>query len=310
MKKFIISEEEKKRILDLHLSEIKHRYINEQVKQGAQGDPFQYKKEGGKYFYAKKGQQNWIEVKTEKALKSIKTNIFGEKLVQSPKTPSTVKSTTPVPTPQSSGTDDQSSWFDSAKEFCAHPIERLKKLKNTITNKFNEVKLLKPHIRAFMDFLNGRQEPITQTFFNSEELKLIADKVNSDFSKSSTCKRNKKCNVSFYSSDTDWGKVKSGEEKVVNPDLAKSIGFTIGNASVTDEGDKFKVKDIYDFNNFQKNPQAYSSENAGDTIGTALKKITCGNYIQGLEELASFKQASGYKGIPVEIEIPKYSVKS
>lgn len=197
---------------------------------------------------------------------------------------------------------DEPSFFDKAVEFCTSPFKRLKDLVSSID--LASLSPAPPHWRAFMSFLLGREEPIKANFFKPEELKLISDRVNSYFPSNSNCKRNKKCYVSFYG-DTNWSNVKSGKEKVVNPALKEAIGYTIGNGQVIDNGNSYIVRDIYDFNNFKNNPQAYSPEKANDTIKAALKKISCGNYIQGIEELASFKQAKGYKGIPVEIEIPK-----
>lgn len=200
--------------------------------------------------------------------------------------------------------EKEDSWFDKAKNFCLSPLKGLELLKNSFSlSSFNP---LPPHIRAFMSFLMGRTEVINADFFKPEELKLIANRVNSYFPSDSKCRKNKKCYVSFYK-DTDFSKIKRGEEKVINPELAKAIGLTIGNGQVIDNGSSYIVKDIYDFNNFKNNPSAYSPEKAGGTIKAALNKITCGNYVQGIEELASFKQANGYKGIPVEIEIPKFA---
>jgi peptidoglycan hydrolase-like protein with peptidoglycan-binding domain len=198
--------------------------------------------------------------------------------------------------------EKEDSWTDKVKNFCLSPLKGLESLKNS----FNLASLnpLPPHWRAFMSFLLGRTEPINADFFKPEELKLIADRVNSYFPSNSKCRKNKKCYVSFYQ-NTDWSKVKTGQEKVLSPELGKAIGLTIGNGQVIDNGDSYIVKDIYDFNNFKNNPSAYSPEKAGSTVKAALNKITCGNYIQGIEELASFKQAKGYKGIPVEIQIPK-----
>ena len=198
----------------------------------------------------------------------------------------------------------EDSWWDKTKNFCSSPLKRLEEFKGYIDSKTVSLNPLPPHIRAFLSFLGGQTTPITSNFFKPEELQIIANKVNSYFPSNPNCKRNKKCNVSFYQ-DTDWSKIKKGEEKVVNPGLAKAIGLTIGNGEVIDNGNSYIVKDIYDFNNFKNNPSAYSLENVGSTVKNALSKITCGNYIQGIEELASYKQSRGYKGIPVEIEIPK-----
>jgi peptidoglycan hydrolase-like protein with peptidoglycan-binding domain len=223
----------------------------------------------------------------------------GTKKSTSTPTSSKVSSSVKGVTPQ---TKDEPSFLSKAAEFCTSPFKRLKDLVSSID--LSSIAPLPPHLRAFMSFLTGREEPIKANFFKPEELKVISDRVNSYFPSNSSCKRNKKCYVSFYD-NTNWSNVKAGTEKVVNPELAKAIGFTIGNGQVIDNGSSYIVKDIYDFNNFKNNPEAYSPEKAGDTVKAALKKISCGNYIQGIEELASFKQSQGYKGIPVEIEIPK-----
>ena len=198
----------------------------------------------------------------------------------------------------------EDSWWDKTKNFCSSPLKRLEEFKGYIDSKTVSLNPLPPHIRAFLSFLGGQTYPMKASFFKPEELKLIANRVNSYFPSDSKCRKNKKCYVSFYK-DTDFSKIKRGEEKVINPELAKAIGLTIGNGQVIDNGSSYIVKDIYDFNNFKNNPSAYSLENVGSTVKNALSKITCGNYLQGIEEIASYKQALGYKGIPVEIEIPK-----
>ena len=198
----------------------------------------------------------------------------------------------------------EDSWWDKTKNFCSSPVKRMEEFKDFIDSKTVSLNPLPPHIRAFLSFLGGQTYPMKASFFKPEELKLIEDRVNSYFPSDSKCRKNKKCYVSFYK-DTDFSKIKRGEEKVINPELAKAIGLTIGNGQVIDNGSSYIVKDIYDFNNFKNNPSAYSLENVGSTVKNALSKITCGNYVQGIEEIASYKQALGYKGIPVEIEIPK-----
>jgi hypothetical protein len=42
-----------------------------------------------------------------------------------------------------------------------------------------------------------------------------------------------------------------------------------------------------------------------ETVSNAFKKIFSGNLLQGVEEMASYYQKLGYKGIPVSIQIPK-----
>ena len=68
---------------------IKTTSLNEQVAQGAQGDPYEYKKEGGYYYARKKGSKNWILTRGNMA-DSISKKIFADK---QPKNPTQVNPT-------------------------------------------------------------------------------------------------------------------------------------------------------------------------------------------------------------------------
>lgn len=71
--KITLTESEKNRISGLHKSAI----IEEQIVQGTGKDPYQYKKEGNKYFYAEKSQTPvWKQAKTQKSIDAIKGKIF------------------------------------------------------------------------------------------------------------------------------------------------------------------------------------------------------------------------------------------
>ncbi len=103
--KIILSEQEKNRILGLHRKAILEQAATApttaatpsttaatnttqaQIVQGSGKDPYQYKKENGKYFYAKKSEgqnANWVEAKTPKSIEAIKTNIFKEPATAKP----------------------------------------------------------------------------------------------------------------------------------------------------------------------------------------------------------------------------------
>ena len=76
---FTLNEKEKKQIIEMHNNYKK--LLNEQeVKQGGQGDPYQYKKEGDEYFYAMKVDgvnPTWKKHTTSKGREAICTKIFG-----------------------------------------------------------------------------------------------------------------------------------------------------------------------------------------------------------------------------------------
>jgi len=101
---FLINEEEKSRILNLHETATKHHYLLEQNKfndplnlrqndvvvQGVEGDPYQYMRFGDIFWYAKKSDgknPKWVEVKNKKAIDAIKTKIFNISSKQTIKTP-------------------------------------------------------------------------------------------------------------------------------------------------------------------------------------------------------------------------------
>ncbi len=70
-----------RRLLESKLGNVKPLIVEQEVKQGTGGDPFQYKKEGGKYFYAKKAEgtnAKWVEQTKPDGIKAIQTKIFGE----------------------------------------------------------------------------------------------------------------------------------------------------------------------------------------------------------------------------------------
>jgi hypothetical protein len=93
-KLFIISEEEKNRILNLHESATNRQYLPEQnnvyqdplnlrqfdtIVQGVQGDPYQYMRFADNFFYAKKSDgknPKWVKVNDLDAIESIRTSIF------------------------------------------------------------------------------------------------------------------------------------------------------------------------------------------------------------------------------------------
>jgi hypothetical protein len=91
---FIINEEEKNRILNLHETATKRHYLTEQLKQGQPGDPYEYKLENGNYYFRNinKGETKWTTA-NEKQSSAIKSKIFKETpILKSTETPKKPKS--------------------------------------------------------------------------------------------------------------------------------------------------------------------------------------------------------------------------
>lgn len=94
--------------------------ISEQteIKQGSKGDPYQYKKDGDKYYYAKKTEgtnANWIEQKNQKGIDAIKTKIFNNSSTTPTKTTTTDTATTPIEKVTATGINVQSVYDQLAK---------------------------------------------------------------------------------------------------------------------------------------------------------------------------------------------------
>lgn len=169
---------------------------------------------------------------------------------------------------------------------------------------FGIINAIPIHLRLFLFYLYSRSTKFTEKDLNSQELKVLTEKTNFLF-KNSKCKGSKKCSADFYAGKVDFKKLKSGEEDQIFVDDDKKLSYSFGNAQIEDKGNYYVLTDIYDFNNYERNPEYYSLEVMPLTIKFALNKIFCGNFVQGVEELASFKQSWGYKGFPVEIRIEK-----
>lgn len=82
-KLFLISEEEKNRILNLHEYATNRQYLSEQqeVKKGLPGDPYEYMRKGNEYFFknTRKGDDKWMKA-NEKQSTHIKSKIFNQNL--------------------------------------------------------------------------------------------------------------------------------------------------------------------------------------------------------------------------------------
>jgi len=296
---YVIVKDNGKEIAKIKTSEIedlegtiKSTSLKEQVVQGDKGDPYEYKKENGNYYAKKKSSKNWILTKGDMASAISKKFTTPKVGISTPK-PYTMKTNDSVRyqrdtfDPYAQQTINQKKMGDFRAQQFSKGIVPVKKDTG-----------IKPHLRLFSDFLTLRKNPITTNDFTRDELKAILDIVK----KNKVGKEGKNVN---FSSDISFSKVKSGEESQISPDMKKAIGLTLGNAQVKDMGSFFSINDIYDFNNYYKEPEKYSLNNLPSTVGAAFKKLYSGNLVQGVEELASYYQKLGYKGIPVKIDIPK-----
>ena len=166
------------------------------------------------------------------------------------------------------------------------------------------------HIRAFMKFTGLNRKPFTLNDLTKDEQ--LAIKQMLAYAEKKGMIKNGKI-VNFYGIANA---LNSGSEQINFKDK-KSLGLdqgniksqytrvamTLGNAAVSKSGSNYVIKDTYDFNNFINNPEKYTLAETPKTVANALKNIGTGNYVQGVEELASYYQKLGYPGYPVDIVV-------
>ena len=275
-------------------------------------DPYVYKRVNGVWFTKKKNGSKWISLAGDK--------ISSDKLNKAyPQTKETVKPVEPVknPTianPYQSGRQVQRDTFEPYRQKAAQEGQSrmfyLKKKSDEMKNGIIPMKPssgIKPHYRIFGDYLKLRKNPVTSADFTKGELETMREMIEKSGQKLGPTRKQ----VNFTGiAGVNFTNVVKGTEEQVKIDDQKSIAYTLGNAGVSDKGNYYKIEDIYDFNCYNNNPQAYSLKNAPATIKTAFQKIFNGNLVQGVEELASYYQALGYTGIPVSIEIPKAALQA
>jgi hypothetical protein len=276
---------------------IKSTSLKEQVIQGDKNDPYEYKKEGDTYYAKKKESSKWIKT-SGKVSDAIKTKIF-----------SSAKPKEFTPYKLSQNTFDSNRYqrdtFEpyaqqNIKQKNAGEIKAQQFAKGIVPMKKESFINIPPQYRIFSEFLRLRKSPVTTKDFTDKELKTMKAMI--EKTKPTSVPKN----VDFYKlSKFSFDKMKDGKEDYLGKDIMKNIALTIGNASVSDKGNYYQVDDIYDFNNFNEHPENYTLEKMPETISGAFKKIFSGNLVQGVEEMASYYQKLGYKGIPVSIQIPK-----
>lgn len=276
--------------------------INEEIIQGPKGDPYEYKKDGSSYYTRKKGAPNWILTKGNVA-KSIEDKIFSD----AKKSTAQIKNIPFKPyTFSQSSTDPVSSQRDTFEPYAQQNLaqKQMGELKSQMLSRgivpMKKESGIDPHFRIFGDFLKLRKDPITSKDFTKEELETMKEMIQ----KSKPGYQSKVVNFPALAG-IDFKNVVRGTEAQTGLNRKKSIAYVLGNSSVTDKGNYYQVKDIYDFNNYYQNPQSYSIEKMPSLLSTAIKKIFSGNLVQGVEEISSYYHKMGYKGIPVLIDIPK-----
>ena len=79
----------------------------------------------------------------------------------------------------------------------------------------------------------------------------------------------------------------------------EALEFFIGGMVVTQEGQNYVIRDIYDYDDFFVSPKAY--DEMSEFLGALAK---AGSFYNVIRKAAAFRQTSGYTGFPVDIRLP------
>ena len=157
-------------------------HLQEQIVQGKEGDPYDYKKEGNVYYAKKKGTNNWIKT-TGKVSDAISSKIF-----------TNLKPKADVPYRLSQNNFDSARYQRDTFDPYAQQNIKQKRTGEMRAQDFAKgivpVKKdsgIKPHYRLFSDFLTLRKKPVTTNDFTSEELKTILSIIKNSKHYNSIC---------------------------------------------------------------------------------------------------------------------------
>ena len=170
------------------------------------------------------------------------------------------------------------------------------------------------HAQAYKEFLSLRKSTFTEKDMKDSDIKALKQMV--EYAINHPKKFiHKNGQVDFYEVANDINKgeeqIKFGDKKSFGLDQ-KNIGnpytkiaFLIGNANLKVSDTGYVVRDQYDFNQFYEHPEDYKLVSLPKETGKIVQSIGNGNYLRGFEEIGNYYESLGYKGFPIQINIPK-----
>lgn len=184
---------------------------------------------------------------------------------------------------------------------------------NMQANKFAETNV---HGRAFKEFVTLRKADFTQQDLKQDEkdaLKIMVEKALSN-----PKKYTRKGSTSFYDVANDLNKetaekdrLNFGDKKTFGLDqkniksIFTKLSLLLGNATISETENGYKVTDIYDFNQYYERPEDYKLSNFPKKAKEIVNYMGDGNYLKGFEEMGNYYESLGYKGFKVNINIAK-----
>lgn len=170
------------------------------------------------------------------------------------------------------------------------------------------------HIRALIDYLNGRETPFTAADLTRDEQKFLRDVAIPNAKKGLTYPLwkeigagNLPTSMTVTGSQKEKEKLtnKGGQGSLVKPELAGQFMYTLGeisppNIKVGPNKDSVTVYDRYDFNT-----QGKTKEDLMKSFTDQLSSFWKGDstFYSVVRNAVAFKESGGYKGYPVNITV-------
>jgi hypothetical protein len=169
------------------------------------------------------------------------------------------------------------------------------------------------HLRAFLDYLLGRETPFTEKNLTSEEKEFLKSIAIPNASKGlnyelwkSVGARNLPTALTTGGAKKETERLsKSGQGNIIVPELSGQFMYTLGditppNIKVGPNKETVTVFDRYDMN--------IGDKNVNELIKALTDQIY--NYVQGdatlysvIRNLVTFRELSGYKGYPIKFTV-------
>ena len=170
------------------------------------------------------------------------------------------------------------------------------------------------HIRALMDYLNGRETPFTAADLTRDEQKFLKNVVLPNAKKGLTYPLwkdigagNLPTSMTVSGSEKEKKKLadKGEEGSLIKPELAGQFMYTLGeisppNIKVAPDKSTVTVFDRYDFNTQGKTKEDLMKSFV-DQVGSWWKGDS--TFYSVIRNAVAFKESGGYKGYPVNITV-------
>lgn len=170
------------------------------------------------------------------------------------------------------------------------------------------------HVRALMDYLNGRETPFTAADLTTDEQKFLKSVATSNAKKGLTYPLwkeigagNLPTSMTVSGSQKEKEKLnnKGGEGSLLKPELAGQFMYTLGEISPPNIKVDPTKKTVTVFDRYDFNTQGKTKEDLMKSFSDQLSSFWKGDstFYSVVRNAVAFKETGGYKGFPVNITV-------